>query len=277
VGRSASAHARRGGKDQSAPRRSTFSACAGQTWTSDAGRLTVGSTPSRAGDTIIETDPKTERSRRTVSLDARTVAGLRTLRRTQPEETLALSTGWTEDALVAVDELGEPIYPRRWSRTFTVLARPAGLPLIRLHDLRHTTVTGALGAGVPVEVVSRRSATPTCSSRSRPTATFWRATTPPRPRSWVRSFAAGRRGTRRRIPFAYRSGAKAQLDVEATPGIEPGYRALQSAGSCAFALGRGCGSRPRERFGSCSGAGDGLADDVPVDDAIETATLTLAR
>jgi integrase len=134
----------------------TFSACAGQTWTSDAGRLTVGSTRSRAGDTIIETDPKTERSRRTVSLDARTVAGLRALRRTQPEETLALSTGWTEDALVAVDELGEPIYPRRWSRSFTVLARPAGLPLIRLHDLRHTTVTGALGAGVPVEVVSRR-------------------------------------------------------------------------------------------------------------------------
>jgi integrase len=122
----------------------------------DEARLAVRSTRVRAGDAIIETDPKTERSRRTLALDAGTVAALRGLRRLQQEEALALGTGWTDDVLVAVDEIGEPIHPRRWSRSFTVLAAQAGLPRIRLHDLRHTVVTAALTAGVPVEVVSRR-------------------------------------------------------------------------------------------------------------------------
>ena len=32
----------------------------------------------------------------------------------------------------------------------------AGLPRIRLHDLRHSWATAALGAGVPAKVVSQR-------------------------------------------------------------------------------------------------------------------------
>lgn len=35
-------------------------------------------------------------------------------------------------------------------------ARKAGLPRIRLHDLRHTHATLALKAGVPVKVISER-------------------------------------------------------------------------------------------------------------------------
>ena len=39
---------------------------------------------------------------------------------------------------------------------FTEHARTAGLPRIRLHDLRHTYATIALSNGVPITVVSRR-------------------------------------------------------------------------------------------------------------------------
>ena len=36
------------------------------------------------------------------------------------------------------------------------LARAAGLPPIRLHDVRHSYATAALAAGVPAKVVSER-------------------------------------------------------------------------------------------------------------------------
>jgi integrase len=36
------------------------------------------------------------------------------------------------------------------------LVRAAGLPSIRLHDLRHSYATAALAAGVPVKVLSQR-------------------------------------------------------------------------------------------------------------------------
>jgi integrase len=39
---------------------------------------------------------------------------------------------------------------------FRRLARAAGLPPIRLHDVRHSYATAALAAGVPAKVISER-------------------------------------------------------------------------------------------------------------------------
>ena len=36
------------------------------------------------------------------------------------------------------------------------LAKAAGLPLIRLNDLRHSYASSALAAGIPIEVLSKR-------------------------------------------------------------------------------------------------------------------------
>jgi Phage integrase family len=44
----------------------------------------------------------------------------------------------------------------RFSRWFEQHARAAGLPTIRLHDVRHSYATAALAAGMPAEVVSER-------------------------------------------------------------------------------------------------------------------------
>ena len=46
--------------------------------------------------------------------------------------------------------------PEQVSRRFKLLARQAGLPVIRFHDLRHTSASLALAAGVPMKVVSER-------------------------------------------------------------------------------------------------------------------------
>ncbi|MEY9935609.1 integrase [Catenulispora sp. GP43] len=47
-----------------------------------------------------------------------------------------------------------PLHPAHVTDQFTLLAREAGLPPIRLHDLRHGIATHALAAGVPLKVVS---------------------------------------------------------------------------------------------------------------------------
>ncbi|HEU4898956.1 MAG TPA: tyrosine-type recombinase/integrase, partial [Actinomycetota bacterium] len=51
---------------------------------------------------------------------------------------------------------GSPIHPQRISAWFLQHTRAAGLPRIRLHDVRHSYATAALAAGVPPKVISQR-------------------------------------------------------------------------------------------------------------------------
>jgi len=48
---------------------------------------------------------------------------------------------------------GDPLAPDRLTRHFRALAKAAGLPPVRLHDLRHGAATLALAAGVELKVV----------------------------------------------------------------------------------------------------------------------------
>ena len=51
---------------------------------------------------------------------------------------------------------GRPVHPHVLSQTFERVRVRAGLPRIRLHDLRHTHATLLLKAGAPLKVVSER-------------------------------------------------------------------------------------------------------------------------
>ena len=51
---------------------------------------------------------------------------------------------------------GEPLHPHRVSQTFERIVRRTGVPLIRLHDLRHTHATLLIDAGIPAKVVAER-------------------------------------------------------------------------------------------------------------------------
>jgi integrase len=102
-------------------------------------------------------EPKTQRSRRTVDLDAGTVAVLKAHRKTQLEERARTGLGRPRaDGLVFTDEQGDPLHPNAVTRMFRKLVGEAQLPTIRLHDLRHTHATLSLQAGVHVKVVSER-------------------------------------------------------------------------------------------------------------------------
>jgi integrase len=51
---------------------------------------------------------------------------------------------------------GKPVHPHALSQAFERIGARAGVPRIRLHDLRHTHGTLLIKAGIPVKVVSER-------------------------------------------------------------------------------------------------------------------------
>jgi integrase len=58
------------------------------------------------------------------------------------------------NALLFVDRLGNPPKPPNLTRQFQALARKAGLPVITLHQTRHTALTLLLESGVDVKTVA---------------------------------------------------------------------------------------------------------------------------
>jgi integrase len=120
----------------------------------DAGRAAVVRALISVHHALSFSDPKTPRSRRSVPLAPEAVAALRVHRKRQLEERLAWGPAYEGTDLVFTREDGSPVHPDRFSKLFEQYARAAGVPPIRLHDVRHTFATLALQAGVPPKVVA---------------------------------------------------------------------------------------------------------------------------
>jgi integrase len=100
-----------------------------------------------------ESDPKTAHGERTLALDPVTVAALRTYFDTWASERRLLGQG---SPLLFVWPDGRPLHPDTITALFHKHVAAAGLPRIRLHDVRHSYATAALQAGVPAKVISER-------------------------------------------------------------------------------------------------------------------------
>jgi site-specific recombinase XerD len=66
-----------------------------------------------------------------------------------------MGTAFSDHNLIFCEDDGTPIHPNQVSDEFERLLKAAGLPLIRLHDLRHNAASLFLAAGIPVEVVAK--------------------------------------------------------------------------------------------------------------------------
>ena len=99
-------------------------------------------------------EPKTRRARRVVPLPPETVTALRVHRKAQAEERLRAGASYRDSGFAFTRESGEIISPRLLTDRFARRVALAGLPKIRLHDLRHSFATGALAAGVPLWAVA---------------------------------------------------------------------------------------------------------------------------
>lgn len=122
----------------------------------DAGLLSLRNTRVSVGYTVHEYEPKSRSSRRAIALDERVVAVLRTHRRRQLEERLLWGPAYDDTGYVFTNENGSPLHPELITVLFTRHCNTLGLAKIRLHDLRHTSASLMLTAGVHPKIVSER-------------------------------------------------------------------------------------------------------------------------
>lgn len=100
-------------------------------WNADGGTITVARARILVGGRVAEKSPKSERGIRTLPLDAATMAALTALRKRQLEERLAAGVAYVDSGYIAIDELGRPLHPERYSDQFARLCRQAGHPAAR--------------------------------------------------------------------------------------------------------------------------------------------------
>jgi integrase len=131
----------------------------GLQWTDvrlDEGQLDIRRTLGSVANNLVVGEPKTDKGRRTVSLDPPTVQVLREHRAEQLRTRLSMGAAFVDEGWVFCQPDGQPLHPTRFQRVFHRRVEAAGLPKIRLHDLRHTWATLALRAGVNPKIVQER-------------------------------------------------------------------------------------------------------------------------
>lgn len=116
----------------------------------DAGTLTVSVALQRVNGILSLVEPKTRRSRRTVSMPPTVIASLRDHRIRQLEERLSSAGRWDESwNFVFPSTIGTPQDAGNVVRQFHAALDKAGLPSLRFHDLRHTCASLLLAQGQP--------------------------------------------------------------------------------------------------------------------------------
>ncbi len=122
----------------------------------DAGYVAVHRPVLQVGGKVVEGKPKSTSGpvdgERRIYLDAGSVAFLRAHRQAQLAARLRASTAWQDNDLIFCQEDGSPWQPDYVSKHFKKIARATGLPVIKLHEGRHTAASLARDAGVDARI-----------------------------------------------------------------------------------------------------------------------------
>jgi integrase len=106
---------------------------------------------------LVFTSPKTEAGIRTIALGQKTIQKLIDHRNRQQEDRLIYGKNWQDSGLVFTSTKGTAIDPQNLIKDFKKTLQAAGLPDMRFHDLRHTSITLLLNeVGAPVKEAQRR-------------------------------------------------------------------------------------------------------------------------
>jgi integrase len=121
-----------------------------------AGHVRVRWTLARVDRVLVFDEPKTERSRRFVSLPSPVVEMLRRHKASLAAERLA-AVAWVpwpdHEDLVFPTHIGTPTDPRNALRAFAGIAERAGLAGVTLHTLRHSAASALIASGAHLKVV----------------------------------------------------------------------------------------------------------------------------
>lgn len=100
--------------------------------------------------------PKTKAGRRQIKLGHETLDRLADHKSQQDLERSAMRNRWVENDLIFPNTLGKPMSGKNMFYEFKNVLKQNGLPPIRFHDLRHTSLSLLLDGGTPVNTVQKR-------------------------------------------------------------------------------------------------------------------------
>ena len=119
-----------------------------------AGLLRVRRARLHTPDGMVLGAPKTDRSTRTLEIPAPLKEALEAHKACQRQEKMAHRDVWADNNLVFCTQLGTPIDRGNLRRAFAELTEEAGLGALHPTVLRHTYVSLASDAGVPLEEIA---------------------------------------------------------------------------------------------------------------------------
>jgi len=120
----------------------------------DGRKVRVVATLQRVHGKLVFVAPKSDRSRRTITLPAFAVAALKAHRKEQAKRRLLVGPAWHDLDLVVDRGDGGPLDPDTFTHQFKRFAERAGIQGASLHSLRHAYATTMLVSGVHPKVVS---------------------------------------------------------------------------------------------------------------------------
>ncbi|MFF3653328.1 tyrosine-type recombinase/integrase [Streptomyces sp. NPDC002181] len=116
--------------------------------------MTIATQLVQDGWEVRESAPKTNAGDRVISIDDYTDEILEAEAVQQAADRAAWGEAWVDSGRMFTRENGEWIHPGWLTDQFEKLVELAGLPPIRLHDLRHVAASLMLAAGVDIKIVS---------------------------------------------------------------------------------------------------------------------------
>ncbi len=108
------------------------------------------------GQGVVTGPTKTGSGRRPIILGSDVVALLRKHRAAQNEHRLTMGPLWRDNGLVFASEVGTFVEQKAEVEAFRRICQRAGVPIIRVYDLRHTSASLLLASGVHPKVVAER-------------------------------------------------------------------------------------------------------------------------
>jgi len=118
--------------------------------------LSVRQSLTLLGGKIHITTPKTRSGERHFTLSPDVLEVLAQHKALQEAEARARGEGWTDTGLVFTSEVGTPIHPRNFERTFKAILNEAKVTPIRLHDLRRLHVSLLVAQGLDPRSIADR-------------------------------------------------------------------------------------------------------------------------
>jgi integrase len=123
----------------------------------DGATIHVQQTAQRiVGQGIVFRHPKTRLSRRAIALSPDAVTVLRSHRLRQAEARFLAGSAYGDLDLVFATGIGTPLEPGNVRRTWLRVTPAAGMPGVRVHDMRHAMATIMLSQGIHPKIVSER-------------------------------------------------------------------------------------------------------------------------